>query len=284
MKATAFCPGHITGFFSPKRHRDPLKSGSLGAGICIDQGAVTTLSATEGNRSIKAAVDGNAAPVTETALDLLLGDRELQIRSETVLQLPCGAGFGTSAAGTISAAAALCSILSLSREEAVRAAHIAEIKHNTGLGDVAAISRCGVTYRLKEGVKPYGRVERLDCTPTITACVFKNPLSTADILTDKEKNKIISKAGEKCIAEMRRSPSLDNLFALSRRFTDESMLASEEVTEALRALGDTQASMIMLGNSVFALGSGAEDILSAFGKTFVLHTDTTGPRILTRTE
>ena len=172
----------------------------------------------------------------------------------------------------------------MSREEAVRAAHIAEIKHNTGLGDVAAISRCGVTYRLKEGVKPYGRVERLDCTPTITACVFKNPLSTADILTDKEKNKIISKAGEKCIAEMRRSPSLDNLFALSRRFTDESMLASEEVTEALRALGDTQASMIMLGNSVFALGSGAEDILSSFGKTFVLHTDTTGPRILTRTE
>lgn len=284
MKVISFCPGHITGFFSPKMHCNPLKSGSLGAGICVDRGAVTALIVTEGNRSIKSTVGGEAAPVTETALDILLGDRELKVRSETILQLPCGAGFGTSAAGALSAAAALCSALSLNTEEAVRAAHIAEIKHNTGLGDVAAISRCGVTYRLKEGVPPYGTIEGLECTPTITACVLNSSLSTADILTDKNKSKAISKAGEKCIAEMKCSPSLDNLFMLSRRFTEESKLASQEVRDALKALGDTQSSMIMLGNSVFALGSEAEETLKPFGKTFVLHTDVKGLRILIRTE
>lgn len=282
MKVTAFCPGHITGFFAPKRHADPLKSGSLGAGICISRGAVTTLTVKEGNRSIKAEADGKAAPVTETALNLLLGNKDLKIESKTELQLPCGAGFGTSAAGTISAAAALCEVLSLNMDEAIKAAHLAEIKHNTGLGDVAAISRCGVTYRIKEGVKPYGVVKRIESAPTITACVFKNPLSTADILTDKEKNKAISQAGEKCIEEMKANPTLDNLFRLSRKFTEESNLASTEVREALDALENKQASMIMLGNSIFALG--AEESLSEFGETFILQTDTEGPRILTRTE
>lgn len=282
MKVTAFCPGHITGFFAPKRHADPLKSGSLGAGICVNKGAVTTLTVEEGNRSIKAVADGKEAPVTETALSLILGDKDLKITSKTELQLPCGAGFGTSAAGTISAAAALCEILSLNMEEAIRAAHVAEIRHNTGLGDVAAISRCGVTYRTKEGVEPYGVVKRINSSPTITACVFKNPLSTADVLTNKEKNKTISKAGEKCIEEMKRSPTLNNLFALSRKFTEESELASKEVREALDSLENRQASMIMLGNSVFALG--IEETLKEFGETFILHTDTEGPRILTRTE
>ena len=51
MKITAFCPGHITGFFVPKKHHDdPLKSGSLGAGICVDKGAITTVTITEGKK------------------------------------------------------------------------------------------------------------------------------------------------------------------------------------------------------------------------------------------
>ena len=52
MKITAFCPGHITGFFVPKKHHDdPLKSGSLGAGICVDKGAITTVTITEGKKT-----------------------------------------------------------------------------------------------------------------------------------------------------------------------------------------------------------------------------------------
>ena len=81
---------------------------------------------------------------------------------------------------------------------------------------------------------------------------------------------------------MKATPTLDNLFKLSRKFTEESNLASREVREALDTLKNKQASMIMLGNSIFALG--AEESLSEFGETFILQTDTEGPRILTRTE
>jgi len=39
MKAVAFAPGHISGFFAPKFDKDFLKTGSRGAGINISLGA-----------------------------------------------------------------------------------------------------------------------------------------------------------------------------------------------------------------------------------------------------
>ena len=37
-QATAFCPGHITGFFH-LRHENLLETGSRGAGLCVRLGA-----------------------------------------------------------------------------------------------------------------------------------------------------------------------------------------------------------------------------------------------------
>ncbi|WP_400260075.1 pantoate kinase [Candidatus Methanomassiliicoccus intestinalis] len=282
MKITAFCPGHITGFFVPKKHHDdPLKSGSLGAGICVDKGAITTVTITEGKKNIESLVNGQPAPVTQTALDILLGDREYTIKSTTELQLPCGSGFGTSAAGALSATIALSSALSLTKESAIQAAHLAEITHNTGLGDVAAISKCGITYRVKEGVMPHGQIKQITGSPTITACVLAGQLSTANILTDPDLTKLITSAGEKCVEEMAINPTLDNLFKLSKKFTEESKLASAEVKNVLQMMKDIPSSMIMLGNSVFALGNQSEK-LAPFGQVFVLNTDLQGPRVVTQ--
>ena len=41
MKATAFSPGHVTGFFEVREGDDPLASGSRGAGMCISLGATS---------------------------------------------------------------------------------------------------------------------------------------------------------------------------------------------------------------------------------------------------
>lgn len=284
MKAVAFCPGHITGFFTPKQHDNALQCGSQGAGICIDKGAVATVTAVEGKRHITATVNGLPAPVTESALNILLQDRELEVTAEVELQLPCGAGFGTSAAGSISATMALCDILSINTDLAINASHLAEIKHNTGLGDVPALSRSGITFRVREGVVPYGKIVRIPGSPKITACVLDDSLNTAEILTNSSFNERISLVGEYCIAEMKRNPTLDNLMTLSKKFMLESNLASDAVKNALMALREIPSSMIMLGNSVFAIGDGAEEILINFGRVYNLHTDLNGPRILTHTE
>ena len=45
MKGEAFCPAHITGFFSAYATPDPQESGSLGAGFSIAKGVRTSVSA-----------------------------------------------------------------------------------------------------------------------------------------------------------------------------------------------------------------------------------------------
>ena len=44
MKARAFCPAHITGFFKAELdEKDPNRLGSLGAGFSIQKGVKTTV-------------------------------------------------------------------------------------------------------------------------------------------------------------------------------------------------------------------------------------------------
>ncbi|MGE5379344.1 MAG: pantothenate kinase, partial [Candidatus Saccharibacteria bacterium] len=94
----------------------------------------------KGNGTITIAINGtrSEAPVTRTAIGLLLGDRPLDVVVETRLQLPVGAGFGMSAAGALSAAFALTKAAARDSSAAFAAAHRAELMNRTGLGDVAA--------------------------------------------------------------------------------------------------------------------------------------------------
>ena len=41
MQSIAFAPGHISGFFQPCYDKDPLKTGSRGAGLSLSFGART---------------------------------------------------------------------------------------------------------------------------------------------------------------------------------------------------------------------------------------------------
>ncbi|MEM4233414.1 MAG: hypothetical protein QXZ19_05525, partial [Thermoplasmata archaeon] len=77
-KARAFCPGHVTAFFEVCRTRDPLSTGSRGAGICLSLGATSEVTfSEESGRSIEVTLDGRPvrAPVTVDAVSRLLGDR-----------------------------------------------------------------------------------------------------------------------------------------------------------------------------------------------------------------
>ena len=41
MKSKAYCPGHISTIFRACIHKNPVFSGSRGAGIVIDEGVIT---------------------------------------------------------------------------------------------------------------------------------------------------------------------------------------------------------------------------------------------------
>jgi len=147
MRAKAFCPGHITGFFEICMSDDEEKSGSRGAGICISHGA-TSVVEIKGNE-IEVEINGRrSGEVTEEALHMLT---ERGIKAKVELSLPQSQGFGMSAAGTLASTLALSSLLSIPKENAIRAAHIAEVRHSTGLGDVVSSAHGSIEIREEAG-------------------------------------------------------------------------------------------------------------------------------------
>lgn len=286
-RKTAFCPGHITAFFEIcDQTEDPLKKGSRGAGICISLGARSTVSIEESAwQQVNVRIDGKESigTVTRDAINYLIGDRNLTIEVDTALDLPMEQGFAMSAAGALSASFALCTELDIDRHKAFEAAHIAEIKNKTGLGDVAGIYAGGMEVRLEPGLPPQGVVEHIDAKSDLILTVIGKPIKTPDILTDQEKRQTISAAGRKCVDEFVESRTLEHLFALGMEFVEYTGLTSKEMLKAMMAAErHGMASMVLLGNSIFCAGE-TDDLLQAlkpFGPTYRCEIDIKGPRLL----
>lgn len=284
-RATAFCPGHITGFFQVVEHDNVFETGSRGAGFCTELGARSDVWMTDGEGSIEVTINGSPtfAPVTEYALRKLLKTEPYDLNIVTTLGLPESQGFGTSAAGALSASLALSSLLGRPVHEAYEAAHESEIVNHTGMGDVSAIFRAGMTFRRKEGLPPLGKVERFDGEPEVVLCEVGRPIKTSDVLTDERKKATINAIGKKCLEEFELDLSLPAFTRLSKRFAVESGFASPEALKAISAAERFgQASMSMLGNSVFAFGEidRLEQVLKRFGNTFRTKVDPRSPRLI----
>lgn len=251
--AQAFAPAHISGIFIIDINKEPELSGSMGCGICLEGGAVTKVSAAE-ETIIKINGAATEAPTTVSAIKLLTSKPVLV---ETELDIPIGAGFGASGAGALSTALALneALLLSMTFNELVQAAHIAEVTNRTGLGDVMGQTYGGIDIRKKAGVPPTGIIDRIPSRDIPVSWVNFGGISTRSVLSDDLKKKTINKAGKSRLKELLKKPTLLNFFRQSSAFAKEIELMSSEVRdaiEAVEAMGGL-ASQAMLGNTVFAI-------------------------------
>ncbi|HSD59125.1 MAG TPA: pantoate kinase [Methanotrichaceae archaeon] len=259
----AFVPSHITGFFAAKRREDLLKSGSIGCGLCLSLGATTTVQAAEVTEIL---LNGQAsdAPVSRFVVEKMVRS---PVRIKTQLDMPLGAGFGASGAGALGAAYALNAYfdMGLTANGAAAVAHAAEVSNRTGLGDVIAQNTGGLVVRLEAGAPGLGVVDRIPVQPLKISYVVRGPISTKEVLSDPKAMQEINRAGEVALKELLKKPTLKEFMLLSRRFTSQIGLASDwalDAIEAVEAAGG-MASMIMLGDSVFAIGGG--ESLKEFG-------------------
>ncbi len=286
MDAEAFSPGHITGFFEVCRARDPLATGSRGAGLCLSLGARSRVKLVEAaTQSIRVSIDGRRAdaPVTKRAIKTIIGRAKLSVEVLTMLDLPQSQGFGMSAAGALSASLATAELVGEDRRKAFEAAHVAEVRSKTGLGDISAIHRGGVTLRVKPGLPPIGLVKRIDGTPTVVLAQLGRRLLTKSVLSNPKKVAAINRSGGSKVKLLDRKPTLSTFMDLSEQFAIETGLMARSVQSAIDAASKLGlASMCMLGNSVFAVGDreGLVRVLSEFGEVWVCKVDTEGPRIL----
>lgn len=254
-EATAFVPGHITGFFSAHPADDPTRAGSRGAGLTLTDGVEVTVEPADEETVV---LDGREIDVDP--VETVLGTLEVTARVEAESDLPLGSGFGVSGAMALGTALAANQVFDreLSWNELVTVAHGAEVQAGTGLGDVVAQARGGVPIRLEPGSP---QVNELDAIPQRARVEYVSfgELSTAEVIggdTDQ-----LSAAGKEALSRIVAEPTLLSFMYASRLFAREAGLLTDRVARTIGDVTDVdgQASMAMLGETVFALGTGLSD-------------------------
>ena len=280
-RATAFVPGHVTGFFSAHPATDPAVAGSRGAGVTLTDGVEVTVTIDESrDADTKQTTNGDprrVAPVTDV-LDTLGVDGAVAIETE----LPVGAGFGVSGAAALGAALAANAAADAGRSEneLVRIAHEADVECGTGLGDVVAQARGGVPVRLDPGAPGYGVIDGIPAHARVEYVTFGERSTEAVLAGDTT---ALSAAGERALDRLRADPRLVTLMGASRTFAEEAELLVPAVAEAIDAVDAATdddapgAAMAMLGRTVFALGTGLSD--AGYDPT-VCHTHAAGARLI----
>ena len=264
-EASAFAPGHITGFFQIcDEAYDPLYKGSRGAGASITLGVHTRVRAESSDQN-KYTISFNGKVtdgffVSENVLGRMLRrtERRYRIFVDHRLETPLGAGLGSSGGGALTLALALNEALGLGMSyiEAARVAHVAEIECKTGLGTVFAATEGGFGVLLKPGAPGIGEALKYDRSEDL-AIVFLHfgPLSTKEALSNPTLRGRINELGGRFVNELSRDLKPSAFMELSRRFTDHLGIA----TPRLRAVLDEAreagipCTMAMFGEVAFSL-------------------------------
>ena len=253
MTNSVFVPGHITGFFTIENHEIRLKNGSCGAGFLLTKGVRTTVSASD--KFIADVNQGDSTVIDEVLSILELENNDFKITQD--IQLPIGAGFGTSAASALSLTLAINEFLDLGYSEELcgQIAHMAEVNLGAGLGDVIAQTGQGLVLRTKPGAPGIGEIKSFEEDVFIGWKTFGG-IETSDIIRDHHHRQTISTSGAKYLELFVEEPTLKNFLAFSARFSHEINLMSDEVKNLIEYFNSSSdilgSSMAMLGNTAFA--------------------------------
>lgn len=266
MKCSIFVPSHITGFFEIIDNDNPLKKGSRGAGVVMDKGVITEIKISDG-KGIKIQINGEYDPknitITEKTIEIIkrhynLDDKKIVIDHD--VQVPIGAGFGTSAAFAIGTATGISNILGLplTFNDVAQIAHMAEVEMKSGLGDVIGAISGGMVLRLKEGAPGIGITDKLLLNTSEDYFIISKTLgeiSTAEIIEDPSYKEKINSMGRDLLIKLLNNPTHQNLMFLSKQFALKTGLMSDEVFEIVNIMEEETigASMAMLGNTAFAI-------------------------------
>lgn len=253
--AQAFVPGHVTGFFTSNPDPDPTKAGSTGAGVTLSDGVTVTVRAAD-----SAAVFLNDVELEIEAVERVLGALDVRAEVSAVTDLPLGSGFGVSGAMALGTALASNHAFDrrLSQNELVTIAHGAEVQAGTGLGDVVAQAHGGVPIRLEPGGPQHNLLDAIPARGRIEYHAIGD-LSTDEVLSGD--TELLTEAGEQALSELVTEPTIERFMRASRTFSRESDLLTPAVREVIRDVTEAggDAAMAMLGETVFALGTGLSD-------------------------
>jgi len=264
-QASAFAPGHLTGFFQIWDHpENPLHKGSRGSGASLSQGVHTTVTLEDSDTNTQTIIINGkkteGAIVSENVLAKMLQKTELKydIHIDHVIGTPLVAGFGSSGGGAISLAVALNEAmnLGLSFTEAAQVAHIAEIECKTGLGTVFAAINGNFGALVKPGGPGFGEAVLYD-KPEDLALVYLyfGPMETKDALSNQDIRKRINDLGGQYVDKIKDNLDPELFMDLARKFSDYVNIQTPRLSKVLVQAKSEKIplTMAMFGEVAFSL-------------------------------
>ncbi|TFF84724.1 hypothetical protein EU523_01330 [Candidatus Heimdallarchaeota archaeon] len=261
-------PAHITGLFQIVKHKDMLQMGSKGAGFSINNYIITKIQYSQESIPSKNEVFYNNKKINGIVTKTVVKEFEEHLNKKSLTinhysLLPIEGGFGTSGAGALGTAFALAELLqtNYSRDELGQIAHKAEVKCQTGLGDVIAQLYGKPEIRINPGAPTIGKIKPLIWPEEqLVLSIFLGTSSTKDIITSEKMYKNINRAASKLLPVLEKDPTVGTFLNVSFLFAKEAKLMPRNVAKMikkLRAWGYS-ASMVMLGKAVFVVGTEGE--------------------------
>jgi pantoate kinase len=269
--AKAFAPAGISSFFeicdtvNGKPIIDLERVGARGGGFGLQKGVLTQVTVEEAKSSgITVFINGKRAPeaeTTRTVVEALLSklDKSYVVIVDHKVEVPIGAGFGTSAGGALTTALALKEALDLplTYNQIGKIAHVAEVQCKTGLGTVGPLMLGGCVLTLEPGAPGISVIDRLPLSSdyVIVAGVFGST-PTKQVLLSAEKRLEVNQCGRKTLESILDEPSIENFLARCLEFAEKtgfmtpSLRQLVKLAEKAGAVGSAQN---MVGQAVHSL-------------------------------
>ena len=283
--AKAFSPAGISSFFEicdrtedGKPIADLERVGSRGGGFGIQKGVLTEASISEAKKSsIRVFINGKLAPEAETTITvakMLLNkaDKSFDVVVNHKIEVPVGAGFGSSAAGALTVGLALSKALDLplTFNQIGRMAHVAEVQCKTGLGTVGPLMLGGCAITVEPGAPGISVIDRIPLSDdyVIVAGVF-GATPTKQVLASAEKRREVNRWGRKTLEAILAEPSVENFLACCLDFAEKAKFMTTRVKQLVKLAekaGAVGAAQNMVGEAVHALAfeENAGNIAEAF--------------------
>jgi pantoate kinase len=210
------------------------------------------------------------------------------------IRVPIGAGFGTSAAGTLAACLALADAADIptTLNDLGRLTHVADVLNSTGLGTASALVHGGFVLVTEPGAPGIGMVDQL-LFPSdyVVVCAYLGSIPKREALSEMNLAPRVNPAGGAVLEAVRKRPNLQTFLRECRTF--DSTIGFEtpgvsQLIETMVSAGAVGAVQNMLGEAVHGVIAktraerAVKKIQAAFptAKVFASELDNLGVRLV----
>jgi len=222
-------PVHVTGFFKPHYSGDPATTGSIGAGVLLTSGIKFRFR--HGNGDVL--YNGEPCSIKPARyLSTKLGGTSVEIYTS----LRPGVGYAISAASTLAVALSYAWLTGRPEKALAMEAHISEVEHRTGLGDVLSIfGGSGLVVRERAGGPGFGKT--ISITKPINMTVLSSDLGSMEteaMLSAFDYR--IKTYGEIAMQIFNAQPSLEGFLEAANWFSEKVGFLTTEIKELVRPI------------------------------------------------